>query len=209
VLCDVLNFCIGKIFLIEEPMFSFSSGAIYINAALFAHSRSAMRVLGLDIGVRRLIKTKRKRRHMLLFKSKPAYSLTPQGICGFSLYQNIILSYRTLRCDVYNILLDAMPSYKSDCQITSYILSLVENENINRYLRKFYDEILEFFRIYEHYFKSKSHIECVTIKELFAFVCDTDSRSDISKKAQAVSANMKFKSSLPHPDFYDSRGRAY
>lgn len=209
VLCEALNFCVGRLFCIEEPLFGFSAGAIYANAALFTHSGEAMAAFGLDKSMKAVITTKRKKRHMLRFRPESIDDTEPQGTMSYGRHRSLILSYRSFKCEALKLVCSSLPANSSPKRMTRFILSLADDDKLRSLCDRFCRELKEFAEGLEHYFVARSHIEYTALKDILYLAMDADLHTDVAQKARAASINMKLQSKLPNPDYYDSRGRAY
>lgn len=203
--CTLLNYCLGRLFDVEEEIFGISGRGIYISCAAFAHDAASMKMLSLPKNMRKLIKTKR-RRHCVPRRTK--VSLT-QIICAAHTqpHLRLIFSWRRVKLSALSYASRKLSNCMK-CRL-DFALSLIDDGYISGLARDFCTELREYVSNYDFCFKSKSHADYISVADALYLVADINSAEQISQRAAALSANMKLRDKLPCPDYYDSYGRAY
>lgn len=208
-LCSVLNYCVSEIFGIEEEMFGVSSAGVYANVSLFKFSKEALGEAKVPCELCALMKTVRKRRHMInpaRIRHNFPHMEESQRVLP---RERLISDFRFLRYKVLKTVLGLMPRPMNAPQITRFILSLPCKEEIICGFEEYYDLLHEFVLRFEHVFEAKSHVDYLEVEDVFSLACREDTAVEAAKRASALSANMKLRCKLPCPPYYDSSGRAY
>ncbi len=206
---DVLNYCVSEIFDIEDEMFGISSVGMYANVSLFAFSKEALSAAKIPRELCELMKTPRKRRHMINPSRIRDVFPVPEESRRVLPRERLVHDFRFLRYKVLKTALGFMPKPMSAPQIAEFILSLPCNGEIISCVEEYYDELREFALRFEYVFEAKSHVDYLELEDVFRLAYREDSADEIVKRASALSANMKLRCKLPCPPYYDSLGEAY
>jgi len=209
VICKFLNQAITEVFGSEDEMFFVSGKGIYINISLFAHSRSALDSLGVREDLKKAIKTKRKKRHMLSF--------VPSLSCGDELRgqplnetrYNLISLMRSHMLKICRYVYENAVGLKTKSETARFIFDLADDEYVLSVASDFAQEMSDAALLYRFGFKASSHINYLDADDVLALYAGTEPISKIAERAAAISANMKLRDLLPCPLYYDSYGKAY
>ena len=206
-MCFVLNYCMRKLYDIEEEVFGLSGKGLYINAALFASDRASVKFLGIPSDMRRLMGSKRRGnlrprraktvdipRELMQIKNPSPHERLLADLCR---------AKRDALCMAYQKM------HSSKLKGASLALYICEQEDIIQIIHNFAAELVEYVSNYEFFFDAPSHIKYLSLEDALCIASETDLSDRIFKNAAARSAAMKYMERIPSSDYIDSMGRVY
>ena len=201
--CAVVNYCLKKLFDIEDDVFGISGKGVYIDASLFKGCRRSAEYISVCDDIRKLIKNKKPRKLRLNCDYPVSADFAPRELP----HMNLISEWRRFKHQAHA---DMCEKYLgSDMSAAEICIDVLENEGIKRSSEEFIHNLTELLENYEFYFEAKSHINYISIEDALCILTDADASDKIAKRASALSANMKLRKRLPCADYYDSQGKAY
>lgn len=202
-LCESLNYAVCTECGIEEQLFGYSAGGIYINLALAeACSGGTMET---DKGIRRLYSSMVKKHRRTMKRHIGTNETDFENSVSTLAMSSVVTSYRMYKTKVLLRVRELLYRIgKKEC-----ILSLADDDVILSYTDSMYESLEYIKEIIAPLFERPSHTDYITIRDLLLYVTVEGSRDSIRSKGRASSINFKLHSRTPCPDYYDSRGRAY
>ncbi len=202
--CEIINYCLLKMFDIEEEVFGISGKGLYINAAIFASYRKSLSKLSLPKKLKALAKKHPNSRRAPRFSD---FTIEYEQKIHTDSSRDLIigkLRHTKIKALEYSL---ALEQDRKD--YIGFALKLSEDSYIKEISDIFALELRDYMSNYEFCFKAKSHIDFLDVSDAMHLILDMQSAEEISAKAMALSANMKIREKVPCPDYYDSYGTAY
>jgi hypothetical protein len=203
--CAVVNYCLKKLFDIEDDVFAISGKGVYIDASLFTGCRRSMDFLCIAKDVARLIKI--GKRNIKIKSPAPCADIADSNYKDMNSHMRLIELWRKTKVQA---LFEVYQKHKDTHMCPSQLgLNIIEDISINKVSEEFRTLLTEYLEDYEFCFEAKSHINYISVEDALCILSDIEETDKIAKRAAALSANMKLRKRLPCADYYDSHGRAY
>lgn len=208
-LCEVMNFCVQRVFSLSETVFSRSSYGIYINLSVFSKRQLKALGYGKNSPYTKIISA--KNRCKICLKKPQSLNLNSTRKVYPSSKGKFIYELSLFKIKGANYFSDFVAKSSSLSDRLNCIMSLALDSFIEKITDDFFDLVLQYSRdLFEFgYLKSQIHTKMITLKEVMLLAFDNTEKGEVSKRVQARSKNFKLLNKLPCAKYFNSDGYAY